>query len=37
MQTTTQDVEYYALDSLNLSKLYVPWNFDFLISATPYL
>jgi hypothetical protein len=34
---TTQDVGYYALSGLNLSKLYVPCTFEFLILAIPYL
>jgi hypothetical protein len=37
IQTTTQDVEYYALGSLNLSKFYISCTFEFLISATPHL
>jgi hypothetical protein len=34
---TIQDVGYYALGGPNMSKLYVPSTFEFLISATPYL
>jgi hypothetical protein len=34
---TTQDVGYYTLGGLNLSKLYVPYTFEFLISVTSYL
>jgi hypothetical protein len=37
IQTTTQDVGYYAHRSPNLSKLYVPFTFEFPISVTPYL
>jgi hypothetical protein len=33
----TQDVGYYTLGGPNLSKLCVPYTFEFLISATPYL
>jgi hypothetical protein len=32
-----QDVGYYALGSLNLSKLCVPCTFEFLILVTPQL
>jgi hypothetical protein len=34
---TIQDVGYYALGGPNLSKLCVPYTFEFLILATPYL
>jgi hypothetical protein len=34
---TIQDIGYYALSGPNLSKLYVPCTFEFLISVTPYL
>jgi hypothetical protein len=37
MQTTTQNVEYYAYCGPNLSKFYIPCIFEFLISATPHL
>jgi hypothetical protein len=32
---TTQDIGYYALGGPNLSKLYVPCTFEFLVLATP--
>jgi hypothetical protein len=37
IHTTTQDVGHYALGGPNLSKLYVPFTFEFLISVTPHL
>jgi hypothetical protein len=35
IQTTTQDVGYYAPRGPNLSKSCVPYTFEFLISASP--
>jgi hypothetical protein len=37
IQTTIQDVGYYAPRSPNLSKFSVPSTFEFLISASPHL
>jgi hypothetical protein len=37
IQTTTQDVGYYAPHGPNLSKFCVPCTFEFLISASPHL
>jgi hypothetical protein len=37
IQTTTQDVGYYARRGPNLSKFCVPCTFEYLISASPHL